>query len=171
MKAWLSRHISRRGVVATLALLALAFGLMQLVPYRVSNPPVRAEPPWDSERTLELARAACFNCHSNETETYWFEDIAPVAWLITRDVESGREELNFSECNPVGGDDDDNSGPGGGDDGGGEDAADEVLDESMPPAQYTLLGLHPEAELSASERRELAEGLLRTLSATSCGDD
>jgi hypothetical protein len=106
--------------------------------------------------------AACFNCHSNESDPYWFENIAPVSWLITSDIDDARAELNFSECRA--------------DDSGkdeGEDAAEEVRDESMPPSSYTLFGLlHPEAQLSATEREQLARGLEATLANVECeGDD
>ena len=55
----------------------VVFALVQLVPYRVDNPPVKSEPAWDSPRTRELAKVACFDCHSNETNTYAWEDVAP----------------------------------------------------------------------------------------------
>ena len=42
--------------------LVLAFLLMQLVPYRISNPKARLEPTWDSKRTRELAVTACYDC-------------------------------------------------------------------------------------------------------------
>jgi hypothetical protein len=44
---------------------------------------------------------------------------------------------------------------------GDDDAAEEVLERSMPPDYYTWFGLHDEADLDDAERRELAEGLLR----------
>ena len=42
--------------------------LIQLVPLpgRGNNPPVTAEPKWDSLQTRTLAKRACFDCHSNE---------------------------------------------------------------------------------------------------------
>ena len=64
------------------------FGLIQLVPYRVDNPAVAQEPPWDSPRTRQLAVAACFDCHSNETDTYFWEDIAP-AFLVDHESREG----------------------------------------------------------------------------------
>lgn len=38
----------------------------------------------------------CYDCHSNETVWPWYSGIAPVSWLVARDVRKGREELNFS---------------------------------------------------------------------------
>jgi len=140
MKKWL--------VVAGTAVV-VALLLAQLVPYRVTNPPVLQEPQWDSPRTRQLAVTACYDCHSNETRTAWFEDVAPLSWWITNHVKDGRDKLNFSE-----------SGTGGGESG---DAAETVTNGSMPPNYYTWLGMHGDAKLTPAERKELADGLRTTL--------
>jgi hypothetical protein len=148
------RSRRRRVVLAVLAVAVVAFGVMQLVPYRVDNPPVKQEPTWDSARTRQLAVAACFACHSNETETYWWEDVAPVSWWITNHVKEGRSALNLSECTR----------------GRGENEASETIREgSMPPDYYTWLGLHSDAKLTPTERSQLAAGLAATLRGWSCG--
>jgi hypothetical protein len=75
----------RRSIlVVALAMLAV----IQAVPYGVNhtNPPVRVGPPWDSERTRHLAGRLCFDCHSNETAWPWFSHVAPISWLIQRDM-------------------------------------------------------------------------------------
>ena len=155
MTRWLPERRSRRILLAVVAVVVVVFGLIQLVAYRVDNPPVTQEPPWDSARTRQLAVAACFDCHSNETHTYFWEDVAPVSWWITNHVKEGRAALNFSECTKTGGESD--------------DAAETVRDGSMPPGYYTWLGLHSEARLTAKERQELASGLMRTLRGAGCG--
>jgi hypothetical protein len=129
---------------------AVALGLLiQLIPYGRShtNPPVTAEPNWDSERTRRLAEDACSSCHSNATEWPWYSHIAPVSWLIQRDVEAGRAALNFSEFDL----EQDEA----------EDAAETVVDGEMPPLRYTLV--NPSARLSEDERRQLIRGLEATL--------
>jgi mono/diheme cytochrome c family protein len=150
-----SERTGRRRVLLTCFIVAVVvFGLMQLVPYRVDHPPVQQEPAWDSARTRQLAVVACFSCHSNETNTYKWEDVAPLSWWITNHVKNGRSALNFSECQP----------------GGGEnDAAETVRDGSMPPAYYTWFGMHSNAKLTAAERQDLAAGLSATLSGWNCG--
>jgi len=42
--------------------------LIQLIPLpgRSNNPPVVAEPKWDSPQTAALVKRACYDCHSNE---------------------------------------------------------------------------------------------------------
>jgi hypothetical protein len=132
--------------------LAVAFLLLQLVPYRVTNSSSRDEPAWDSPRTRELAVVACFDCHSNESDPVWWERIAPVSWWITNHVEEGRDALNFSEWGRPRQE--------------ADDAAETVREGSMPPDYYTWLGLHGDARLTKAERRELADGLRRTVQAS-----
>ncbi len=40
---------------------------------------------------------ACLDCHSNETRYVWYHNIAPVSWLVNKDITEGKEHLNFSE--------------------------------------------------------------------------
>ena len=126
----------------------VAIVLVQLVPYRVQNHAVVAEPRWDSAQTRALAVAACFDCHSNQTRHYWYEKVAPVSWWIKGHVDEGRAALNFSECG-VGRSEED-------------DLAESVTGGGMPPSYYTWLGRHPDARLSAAERQALADGLRAT---------
>jgi mono/diheme cytochrome c family protein len=142
---------SRRFWIRTSLLLVLAFVAIQFVPYGRdhANPPVAAEPTWDSPQTRELARQACFDCHSNETEWPAYSAVAPVSWLVQRDVVHGRAALNFSEWQKP-------------QEEAGE-AAEEVLEGEMPLRIYQLM--HAHARLSAADRERLARGLERTLGA------
>ncbi len=146
----------RRFILFTVIGLAVVFGGLQLIPYRVTNPSARNEPAWDTPRTRQLAVAACYDCHSNETTTYWWEDVAPLSWWITNHVDEGRAALNFSECTQRSG-------------GESGDAAETVTNGSMPPGYYTWFGLHSNATLTASERKDLAAGLRSTLQGWNCG--
>lgn len=132
-------------VFGVLGLVAL-FALIQLIPYgrSHSNPPVVSEPDWDSPRTRELAQRACFDCHSNETQWAWYSNVAPASWMVQRDVESGRGELNFSQYKRT----------------SHESPANEIIEGGMPPWFYTLP--HPEANLSPQEKQELIDGLRRS---------
>jgi hypothetical protein len=143
MKPWV------RNLLIAGAILLVAFGLIQLIPYRVSNPAVSAEPSWDSPQTRKLAVAACFDCHSNETHTQWWEDVAPLSWWITNHVKEGRAALNFSEWDKHPGE--------------ADDAAETVRGGEMPPNYYTWLGMHANAKLTPGQRRQLADGLQKTL--------
>jgi hypothetical protein len=125
------------------------FLLIQLVPYGRdhTNPPVVQEPNWDSPTTRELAKRACFDCHSNATFWPWYTNIAPVSWLVAHDTYEGRDNLNFSDYQS--GDVD------------LDHLARHINNGSMPPAQYTLI--HAGARLTDAERQQLLQGLQKSL--------
>jgi hypothetical protein len=132
-----------------LVVVVVVFVALQLVPKRVSNPAVRAEPPWDKPATRQLAASACFNCHSNRSHLAWFEHIAPLSWWIAGHVDDGRGKLNFSEYDP------NRHGSGG-------RIAREVQNGSMPPGYYTWFWQHREAKLSPGDKDALIRGLTAT---------
>jgi len=113
--------------------------------------PEKTNPPVDPSKTLfavvpvpeevrTVIERSCFDCHSNETRWPWYSSIAPAMWVVTADVEEGREHLNFSEFGdykPL------------------RAVAkldmmcEQVLNGNMPLPNY--LTLHPGAELSPQE--------------------
>lgn len=121
-------------------------GILQLVPYgwTKTNPAVTAEAPWPDAEAEAIARESCYSCHSNETDWPAYSYVAPMSWLVRRDVDRGREALNFSEWS-------DESEP--------DDAADEVEDGAMPPSQYTMI--HRGARLTDEEAQTLIAALER----------
>jgi hypothetical protein len=135
-------------VRAGLGLFAVAV-LLQLVPYGRdhSNPLVTQDAPWPDGRARELAMTACYDCHSNRTRWPPQSYVAPFSWMVARDVEQGREALNFSTWFSAGDEDD----------GEADDAAEAVADAEMPPRRYLLV--HPDAALSDAERQVLVEAL------------
>ena len=46
-------------------------------------------------------KSSCYDCHSNETTYPWYSYVAPVSFLISRDVRKGRKKLNFSNWNQL----------------------------------------------------------------------
>ena len=130
----------------------LLFGLIRLIPYGRNhmNPPVVQEPNWDSPATRDLAKRACFDCHSNETVWPWYSNIAPISWLVQRDTDEGRRHLNFSEWQVAGSRIREVN-----------EIYETIQEGSMPPLQY--LPTHPEARLSAAEKQALIDGLRKTL--------
>ena len=133
-------------VVIAMVLLGM---LIQLVPLpgRGNNPPVTAEPKWDSPQTRALAQRACFDCHSNETVWPWYSYVAPISWLVYHDTMDGRSRLNFSEWNNP------------------QRGADEIpgiiQEGEMPPMIY--LPMHPSAQLTSAEKQQLVNGLMNSL--------
>lgn len=135
-------------VIIIVGILVAVALLIQLVPYgrAHANPAVMSQPNWDSPQTEKLAKAACYDCHSNETVWPWYSNIAPVSWLLQRDVDEGRGIVNFSDWNTF--------------KGMASDMANEIKDSAMPPFYYVWM--HPAAKLSDADRQTLIQGLLAT---------
>ena len=133
----------------TLVVFGLFLLAIQVIPYgrAHANPPVLAEPSWDSPATRELAVRACFDCHSNETTWPWYSNIAPVSWLVQRDVDEGRNKANWSEWGRHPGDE-------------SSESAETVREGSMPPRAFTVV--HSEARLTDQEMDTLVAGLVST---------
>jgi mono/diheme cytochrome c family protein len=142
---------TRRLVGKGLLLATVLLLIIQFVPYgrNHSNPSARTGPAWDRVETREMVRRACFDCHSNETVWPGYAQIAPMSWLIQRDVDEGRQKLNFSEWQRPQEE--------------SQETAESVRKGEMPPWTYTLL--HPHARLSAEERSALIKGLEATIGA------
>lgn len=92
-------------------------------------------------------RRACYDCHSNQTVWPWYSNIAPVSWLVERDVNSGRRHLNFSEWEQPGRH--------------AKDVAEQIKEGEMPPWFYRPM--HPEARLTDEEKQVLMSGAEKSL--------
>jgi mono/diheme cytochrome c family protein len=143
-RRWSPRRLGGWALGALLVLLLA----MQLVPYGRdhTNPPVVAEPAWDSPETRALFVRACADCHSNQTVWPWYSNVAPVSWLVAHDVEEGRAKLNVSMWGQQRNE--------------GDEAAEAVREGEMPMKIY--LPTHPEARLTPAEREQLITGLTAT---------
>lgn len=141
----MSRPRWRSFLVAALLVLLGLLIVVQFVPYgrAHNNPTVVAEPRWDSPATRELAKRACFDCHSNQTSWPWYSNVAPGSWLVQRHVDEGRRVLNFSDWHRSSSE--------------ADEAGEAVRNGEMPPRSYLLL--HPEARLTETERARLALAL------------
>jgi inorganic triphosphatase YgiF len=129
---------------ASFALLATVL-LAQAIRFDHTNPPVSADISAPPEVVGPMQRA-CYDCHSNETRWPWYAEVAPVSWLVARDVDEGRREVNFSAWdtyatkklrNKL------------------KECAEEIDEGEMPPWYYTLV--HSEARLSATEKAALRQ--------------
>lgn len=134
-----------KGALVVVAI--LLFGI-QLVPYgrAHANPKVLAEPQWDSVQTHQLFAQACNDCHSNETNWPWYSNVAPISWLVQDHVDEGRLKFNVSEW--------------GRPENEGDASAELVQEGEMPIPNYTWL--HPQAQLSPSDKEVLIKGLKLT---------
>ena len=99
--------------------------------------------PDDVNRILE---SACNDCHSNKTNYPWYAGIQPVAWWLDHHVTEGKGELNFSAFRKL---------PVAVQNHKFEEIIDEVKEKKMPLPSYTQLGMHPEANLTDTQRQRL----------------
>jgi len=131
--------------VGVLGVLGIA---IQLVPYGRDHAvsPVRREPAWDQPATRALVARACSDCHSHQAVWPWYAHVAPISWLVQRDVDEGRGHVNFSEWDRL--------------QRGLRGVRNDVMDGAMPPWYY--LPLHPQARLSLAEKETLLQGLAAT---------
>jgi hypothetical protein len=133
-------------ILLWLAVVAVA---IQFVPFGHdhTNPASVKEPAWDSPATRDLARRACFDCHSNQTAWPWYSHVAPVSWLVQRDVNGGRRHLNFTRWDQR--------------QRHAKDVVEVIRTGDMPPWFY--LPMHPNAKLTGAEKRALMEGAAKSL--------
>lgn len=98
-----------------------------------------------------MIRRACYDCHSNETRWPAYAWVAPVSWLVARDVRRARSDLNFSEW---GTDPDREPTPtqrlGG--------ICSDLRKGIMPPRSYLLM--HPRARVSNIELERICQWTL-----------
>jgi Haem-binding domain len=149
--------MTSRKVASTAALVVVAAALVvaQFVPAKRTNPPVQGSL-MAPLPVAAMLRRACYDCHSNETRWPWYSSVAPVSWLIVRDVNLGRKEINFSEW-------------------GSyyprtrrrklEWMGRALHEEEMPPWSYRLM--HPGARLTEADRAVLLRWIEFTLNTPS----
>lgn len=147
--------LRRLGLTLAAVLLA-GMVAIQVVPSgrNHANPPVIAEPAWDSPTTRAMTVTACFDCHSNQSVWPWYSNVAPVFWLLQRHVEVGRQKLNFSTWGQGKQETD--------------DISESVRDGEMPPWDYVIL--HPEARFTGADREAFLAGLTASFGGGEGGD-
>ena len=126
------------------------FALLQLTTPAHVNPPVKndfiasTQPP---ENVAAMLRAACYDCHSDETRWPWYSHVAPISWQIAQDVNDGRKHINLSEW-PADPDLAQKK---------LQHMSDEIDDNDMPLSKYTLI--HKDARLTTAQRNEMTQWL------------
>lgn len=123
--------------------LCVGFIIIQFVPVNRANPQVEGDfrPPVE---VVSVLRRACYDCHSNETVWPRYSRIAPVSWVIARDVHEGRAALNFSTWNRLSANKQAEA---------VRESWEEIAEGKMPTWFY--LALHPEARLSPADQSVL----------------
>lgn len=136
--------LKRLGIV--LAILVIA---IQFIPVNHQNPTV--DPQKDylvvSKAPAEVGKilkAACYDCHSNESKYPWYSYVAPVSFLVQNHIEEGRSKVNFSTWGNSSAHDLAEA---------SEEIPETIAEGEMPLWDYALM--HSEARLSKDEKRTL----------------
>ena len=49
------------------------------------------------ENIQKKLQVSCYDCHSNNTQYPWYNQVQPVAWFLEDHIKEGKAELNFNE--------------------------------------------------------------------------
>lgn len=88
-----------------------------------------------------ILQQTCYDCHSNNTEYPWYNNIAPVSYWLANHVKDGKNHLNFSEWDTYGLKKKDHK---------FEELIEKVQEGKMPLKEYTWT--HESARLTAEQR-------------------
>jgi hypothetical protein len=47
-------------------------------------------------KVMSILKNSCYDCHSNETKYPWYHNVAPMSWVMSANINGGREALDFS---------------------------------------------------------------------------
>ncbi len=136
---------------AALIVIAFFIGIQFIQPERV-NPPSDSAAAFDlvakpSPQVAEIARRACYDCHSHSTVWPWYSRVAPVSWLVANHVREGRARLNFSQWNLLSPDMSKRR---------LKEACEEMRKGEMPLWNYKLM--HPEARITDGDVKAFCSG-------------
>ena len=92
----------------------------------------------------QIMERSCQNCHSEKTAWPWYSYVAPVSWLIEKDVHDARSHMNLSRWSEY-----------------SSEKKQELLtrlaaavrSRQMPPPRYTLM--HPNEKLSTTDLEQI----------------
>lgn len=97
-----------------------------------------------SQKVKITLEQTCYDCHSNNTEYPWYNNIAPISYWLADHVKDGKKHLNFSDwesysvkkkAHKL------------------EEVAEMMEDGEMPLKEYTWI--HEEAQLSEEQKNDV----------------
>jgi len=112
-----------------------------------------------SDAVKTKLKSACLDCHSNKTEYPWYNRIQPVAFWLSRHINEGKKHLNYSDFT---------SRPMARQYHKLEETIEMINEGEMPLKSYTYFGLHPNANMSAEDKKLLvgwAQSIMDTMKA------
>jgi hypothetical protein len=145
VKAFFFRHrwLCGAGFSSLLALCSVAIHPFGSVKQSKSNASLAGDLHF-SPQVVFIVKRSCLDCHSNSTVWPWYSHVAPMSWLVERDVSHGRDHLNFSRWDQYTFKQQERL---------LAEIASAVKNGEMPLRQYTLA--HRKAKLSVADRYTL----------------
>jgi cytochrome c len=139
-------NLLKQSLPAILIVSASVLGLVSLVahPFGEVKKPTSGKPllagATVDPAVVQIVERSCRSCHTDKTEWPWYSYVAPMSWLIEKDVSQGRSHMNLSHWDEY-----------------TSEHQQEILGElsavvrsrQMPLPRYRML--HSEAKLSDSE--------------------
>ena len=124
----------------TLLCLGLGFVILQFFTQPTEQEPMNGQLRDVPREVSLILERSCYNCHSNAQQLSFFDKLAPISWIVNKDIKRAREVMNFSTWDKL------------------SDAEQKgkfyaiynmVLAEKMPLSSYILT--HPGSKLSTDE--------------------
>ena len=139
---WFKRFL----IVALIALIVIQFfrpernngGYETLKPFLAETGP--------SEQVQGILKTACYDCHTDQTDYPWYNNVAPVSFFLNGHIVEGKHHLNFSAWNNYSAKRKDDK---------LKHVVGMVGHHSMPLSSYTLI--HHDAKLSPEQTTMLVD--------------
>jgi uncharacterized membrane protein len=98
-----------------------------------------------------ILQSACYDCHSSNTNYPWYSNIQPMAWIMKRHIDNGKEKLNFSEFGSYSSRRQISK---------LKDIANQIKDDEMPISSYKAM--HTKANLTKEEKKLIMDWMNKT---------
>lgn len=106
-----------------------------------------------------ILKSSCYDCHTNQTNYPWYNQVAPVSWWLADHIEEGKEHLNFSAWESYSPKKKDHK---------LEEVIEMVESAEMPLNEYTWT--HSEADLTDQQREAVMDWARQTRTLYKLGD-
>ncbi len=98
-----------------------------------------------------IFQTSCYDCHSNNTKNTWYSNIQPMALLMKRHIDNGKEKLNFNGFGNLGRRRQISK---------LEGIANQIKNDEMPLASYKIM--HSNAKLSKERKKIIIDWINKT---------
>lgn len=129
----------KRKILYLVFILLIVFIGLQFIRPEIKNPAVTGDLEAPAE-VKNILKRACYDCHSNETELKWFDQVVPVSWRVAEHIKEGRAGLNFSNWKNMAKPDQKAK---------LWEAVNQIAEGAMPLKDYELV--HPSAKISEND--------------------